>query len=78
MELVKGQVYIVKHSSGFIRARFEFVKHRAHFEFVKHYDGRSIRYSYRMNARTHYIFTNLVTGREIELKSIGKIRREVV
>lgn len=60
----RGKVYIVKHSSGRIRARFIDVRE------IKGYYAASYK-------RTHYIFQNLGTGRDIELKSKIKILSEV-
>lgn len=60
IEPVAGQVYIVKHSSGMIQARFSHV-------ILRRWGNGP--------ARTHYIFTNLSSGRSIELKSTVKIRR---
>lgn len=60
----RGKVYIVKHSSGRIRARFIDVRE------IKGYYAAS-------HKRTHYTFQNLSTGRDIELKSRAKILKEV-
>ncbi len=61
-----GKIYIVKHSSGYIRARFvgESLSQSYH---GPHRLGRTI---------THYRFENLSSGREIVLKSRVKIKRE--
>ena len=53
-----GQIYVIKHTSGLIRARFV--------------GTREIGWKRKM---THYLFENLVTGRQIEIKSRAKIRR---
>ena len=66
MELIPGRIYIVKHSSGFIRARFICERVReAHSYGLGTFKTRSTR---------HFLFENLATHRDIE-KSIGKVRR---
>jgi hypothetical protein len=62
MKLERGKVYIVKHSSGMIRARFSHEVERGG------YGGSRI--------RRHFVFENLGTGRSIELKSLVKVKRE--
>ena len=59
-----GSIYIVKHSSGLIRARFLHTR-----ESGRYLDPQDPR------MRTHYIFRNENTGREITLKSRVKILR---
>ncbi len=61
--LVRGTVYQVKHSTGFIRARF---------------DGERISYGHTYGFHStrdvkRFMFTNLKTGRQIEIKSRAKI-----
>ncbi|MDE1971443.1 MAG: hypothetical protein KGI50_07760 [Patescibacteria group bacterium] len=64
-----GKTYIVKHSSGMIRAKFiREAVYNPHFNSNRLFDRRST---------THYIFENLESGRTIEIKSRVKIRREV-
>jgi hypothetical protein len=62
----RGKVYIVKHSSGLIQARF--VSERV----------RPGNHSMMRRITTHYLFQNLKTGRDIVLKSRIKIKREVI
>lgn len=57
-----GKVYIVKHSSGMIKARFLYVQEHTFSNYRN---------------RTRWIFQNLSTGRDIRLKSRVKILREV-
>jgi len=60
----RGKVYIIKHTSGMIKARFLYSVERGGGSW-----GRSM---------THYIFQNLSTGRDIEIKSRVKIRKEIL
>jgi len=64
-----GNYYVVKHSSGLIRARFlrELVYNPIH----TYNSLRSLR------SHTHYLFENQTTGREIVIKSRVKIRSVV-
>jgi hypothetical protein len=57
-----GRVYLINHSSGRIEARFLYTRTRTAF-------GRNGKET------KHYIFMNLRTNREIELKSRVKILR---
>lgn len=59
-ELIQGKVYLVKHTTGLIQAKFLNETQR----------GFVIK-------RTHYVFENLSTQRQIILKSKVKIRREL-
>ena len=70
LTLTPGKTYRVKHSSGFINARF--VGARS----IERRTGYGISTSFRTIAR--YDFINLATGREITVKSKLKIKREVV
>jgi hypothetical protein len=65
----RGKVYIVKHLSGLIKARFV----------GEHESGGYSRGPFQSRARTttHYTFTNLATGRDIVIKSRVKIKQEV-
>lgn len=58
--------YVIKHSSGMIRARF--------LRTAVYTSSRSTRLFPRRST-THYVFQNLETGREITIKSRVKIRR---
>lgn len=65
----RGKVYLIKHASGLIKARF-----------IGEKNIRSMaRASFGINSRTrtYYLFKNLRTGRDITLKSRARIRREV-
>jgi hypothetical protein len=69
MEPELGKTYIVKSHSGYVPATFV-----AHI----HRDGYTSKYgTFRTNATNHYLFHNLKTGRDIEIKSRVKIRRLV-
>lgn len=70
MELIKGEVYIVKHSSGFIKARFIWERKIV----PKPNSLGRLLFSQRRTV-TRYHFTNITTGREIVFKSLSKIRR---
>ncbi len=63
-----NKVYLIKHSSGFVNARFlRLAIYNPTFNPNWYYERRST---------THYVFENLKTGREIVLKSRVKIRRD--
>ncbi len=65
-----GNVYIVKHSSGMIKARF--IR-----ESVYNPIFNPNRFGLERRSTTHYIFQNLKSGRDIVLKSRVKIRVQV-
>ena len=70
MELVVNKVYVVKHSSGFINAQYLGPVQRGGSQLRNGFLTRRI--------RNHFMFRNLKTGRDIEIKSLVKIKREVV
>ena len=63
--LERGKVYRVQYSGGFTEAQFIGEVERGGNGFLT----RSL--------RRHYIFQNLKTGRDIEIKSMIQIKREV-
>lgn len=58
-----GKVYIVKHQDGL--KKMEFLRESKHLNPLN------------FRTLTHFIFKNLVTGREVVIKSRVKIKREV-
>lgn len=64
-----GNIYIVKHSSGMIRARFiREIVYNPVFNPNRLHNRRST---------THYLFQNLTSGRDIIIKSRVKIKSQV-
>ena len=68
----RGKIYVIKHSSGFISARF--IREAV---YNPHFNSNRLGAPERRST-THYIFHNLETDRDIVIKSRVKIRREVV
>lgn len=66
-----GRIYMIKHSSGLIQARF--IR-----EVVYNPTFGVNPFSRRLRSTTHYLFQNLRTERDIVIKSRVKIKREVV
>ena len=64
--LLVGNLYVVKHTSGLIRARF--IREIIHNPANRLYARRST---------THYLFQNVKTGRDIIIKSRVKIKSQV-
>ena len=61
-----GNLYVIKHTSGMIRARFiREIVYNPIFNTNRLHDRRST---------THYLFQNLKTGRDIIIKSRVKIK----
>ena len=70
MTLEVGQVYAVKHTSGRVPAKF------LGTHIIPSY--HSVYSQYKTNMRRHFIFENLKTGRQIELKSTQKVLGKLV
>lgn len=66
VELIAGRVYVIKSSSGLVRAKFisEVIR-------TRYTSQHALRKS---PERKHYLFENIATGRTIEIKSKLKIR----
>ena len=69
-ELVVNNVYVVKHSSGLINARFLGAIQRGGSQSRNGFLTRRV--------RNHFLFRNLKTDRDIEIKSLVKVIHEVV
>lgn len=64
-ELTKGDVYAIRLTDGrWVRAKFLYERSN---------DYRSTAY-YTHRRNTHFVFTNIATGRTIEIKSRQRIR----